>query len=89
MPKRNTVSHGFLNGADLWLVHTTRDRWWCRERDWHNRKELVLVPVPIPDQCEHFYIIDILEPIDPVPVLCECTIKFSSHLTSKVPMFNI
>ena len=43
----------------LWLVHTARerDRDRPREMDQHNRKQWVLVPLPVLDQCEHFYTI--------------------------------
>ena len=47
---------------DLWLIHTTWewDWGWYREQDWYNRKLWVLVPVPVSDQCEHFYIMHTL-----------------------------
>ena len=46
--------------TDLWTNHTA----WDRERDWHNRKQWVLVPVPVSDQCDPF---DMSLPSDPVP----------------------
>ena len=38
------------------LVHTAwnRNKTDTEKRDWHNRKQWVLVPVPVLDQCEHF-----------------------------------
>ena len=55
------------------------NRDWYREQDWYNRKQLVLVPAPVSDQCEHFYMI-----LDfpfgpctshgPVPLQCKYTI---------------
>ena len=52
-----------------WLTHTAWDRNWERYREWnwHNIKQWLLIPVPIWDLCEHFCI---LEPIDPgtIPV---------------------
>ena len=44
-----------------WLIHTDRNRGGRENRHsleqvWHNRKEWVLIPVPVLDQCEHFCI---------------------------------
>ena len=36
----------------LWLIHTQWGRDQYMEQDWRNRKEWVLVPVPVSDQCE-------------------------------------
>ena len=36
----------------LWLIHTQWSRDQYMEQDWRNRKEWVLVPVPVSDQCE-------------------------------------
>ena len=30
---------------------------WYRKRNWHNKKQWVLAPVPVSDQSEHFYIV--------------------------------
>ena len=65
--------------SPLWLIHIARD--WDRERDKHNRRQSVLVPFPVSDQCEHFCTIywNPLIPCTcpgpgPGPVQCECAI---------------
>ena len=60
-------------GSEMAYLH-------CTETDWHKRKQRVLLPVPVSDKCEHFYIV-LYFPFGPctyptpVPVQCEYTFR--------------
>ena len=70
------------------LIHTARarNREQYKELDWHNRKQWVLVPVPVSDQCEHIYKVLYFGPCTgPAPLQCEYTINSSSNYPVAVP----
>ena len=39
------------------IAYSERGWYRYREQDWLNRKQRVLVPVPVSDQCQHFYMV--------------------------------